>query len=187
MDNQADKTRAENRAARDPGQDPMVRMHCLELASRLPNVSHHTDVVRAAEDYLKFVGAAPTEPPMKSETEIRVSQLEHIARIAHEVNRAYCQALGDNSQPAWEDAPEWQRASARMGVDLHLSGDFGPEASHISWSNQKLAEGWKYGPVKDPENKEHPCLVPFADLPREQQAKDFLFRGVVHAFKKGGA
>lgn len=114
-------------------------------------------------------------------------KLERIARMAHEVNRAYCEALGDTTQPAWENAPAWQRESARMGVDLHLSGDFGPEASHISWANQKVNDGWVYGPVKDPEAKTHPCLVPFDQLPREQQAKDYLFRGVVHAFKKGGA
>lgn len=109
--------------------------------------------------------------------------LDAMARIAHEVNRAYCAALGDTSQPAWEDAPEWQRSSARMGVELHTMGDFGPEASHISWMSQKLSEGWVYGPVKDPELKQHPCIVPFADLPREQQAKDFIFRAVVHALK----
>jgi hypothetical protein len=33
-------------------------------------------------------------------------KLNAIARACHEVNRAYCQALGDNSQPAWEDGPE---------------------------------------------------------------------------------
>ena len=110
---------------------------------------------------------------------------EEIARACHEVNRAYCQALGDTSQPAWEDAPEWQRASARLGVELHMSGDHGPEASHESWMKQKLEEGWKYGPVKDPERKEHHCIVPFDQLPREQQAKDFLFRAVVHAMKHG--
>ncbi len=110
---------------------------------------------------------------------------EEIARACHEVNRAYCQALGDTSQLAWEDAPEWQRASARLGVELHVSGDHGPEASHASWMKQKLEEGWKYGPVKDPERKEHHCIVPFDQLPREQQAKDFLFRAVVHALKAG--
>ena len=110
---------------------------------------------------------------------------EEIARTCHEVNRAYCQALGDMSQPAWEDAPEWQRASARLGVELHVSGDHGPEASHESWMEQKLEGGWKYGPVKDPERKEHHCIVPFDQLPREQQAKDFLFRAVVHSLKDG--
>ena len=109
--------------------------------------------------------------------------LDKIAQVAHEVNRAYCHALGDNSQPSWEDAPEWQRSSARMGVDLHLMGDFGPEASHIAWMKNKLDEGWRYGLVKNPETKEHPCIVPFDDLPVEQQAKDYIFRAVVHSLR----
>lgn len=108
---------------------------------------------------------------------------EQMARVAHEVNRAYCQALGDETQPAWGDAPGWQRESALLGVEFHLSGDHGPEASHESWWAQKRADGWVYGPVKDPEAKTHPCCVPFSELPREQQAKDFIFRAVVHALK----
>ena len=110
--------------------------------------------------------------------------LDKIARICHEVNRAYCQALGDDSQPSWEDAPAWQRESARMGVDLHLMGNFGPEASHISWMNNKIADGWTYGEVKDSEAKTHPCIKQFSQLPREQQAKDYIFRAIVHAFKE---
>lgn len=107
-----------------------------------------------------------------------------IARVAHEINRAYCASLGDTSQPAWENAPEWQKTSALVGVDMHLAKpDATPEQSHESWLAQKLAEGWKYGPVKDVEKKEHPCYVPYADLPAEQKAKDYLFRGVVHALK----
>ena len=110
--------------------------------------------------------------------------LDPIARVCHEVNRAYCEAIGDNSQPSWEDAPEWQRISARVGVDLHSSGDVGPEASHISWMKQKIDEGWVYGPTKDAEAKTHPCIVAFDRLSREQQAKDYIFRAVVHALRK---
>ena len=107
-----------------------------------------------------------------------------IAKVCHEVNRAYCQALGDNSQPKWEDAPDWQKSSAELGVKLHSENpDAGPEASHASWMAQKLAEGWEYGPTKDPEAKRHPCIIPFNGLPVEQQAKDFIFRAVVHALK----
>lgn len=113
--------------------------------------------------------------------------VEHIARVAHEVNRAYCQALGDHSQPAWEDAPEWQRQSALNGVVLHCQAiDHGPEASHESWMAEKIAAGWVYGPEKRPDLKQHHCLVPFADLPREQQAKDYIFRAVVHALRSKG-
>jgi len=108
---------------------------------------------------------------------------EIIARVCHEVNRAYCQALGDMSQPTWEEAPDWQRVSARGGVAFHTSGDHGPAASHVSWMAQKEAEGWKYGPVKDAEKKEHPCYLPYEELPAEQRAKDYIFRAIVHAMR----
>lgn len=102
--------------------------------------------------------------------------------MAHEVNRAYCQALGDTSQPAWEDAPEWQRISAAGGVAFHLANpSAGPDHSHNNWLAEKRTAGWKFGPVKDAEKKEHPCFVPYEELPVEQKAKDYLFRGVVHA------
>lgn len=108
---------------------------------------------------------------------------EQIARVCHEVNRAYCQSLGDLSQPVWEDAPQWQKDSAMLGVKLHTEKNVGPEASHESWMAQKVAEGWVYGPVKDAEAKMHHCIVPFDMLPPEQQAKDFIFRAVVHALR----
>lgn len=108
---------------------------------------------------------------------------DQVARVAHEVIRAYCESQGDFSYPAWEDAPSWQLESAMVGVNLHWDKDVGPEASHEAWMAHKLAEGWKYGPNKDPENKLHPCLVPFDQLPKEEQVKDFLFRAVVHALR----
>lgn len=108
--------------------------------------------------------------------------VERIARVAHEANRAYCQTLGDDSQPPWDEAPEWQKASARAGVRFHFENpDAPPHASHESWLEQKRRDGWRYGPIKDPEKKEHPCMVPFNDLPLEQQQKDALFSGVVNA------
>lgn len=108
-------------------------------------------------------------------------EIEKIAKACHEVNRAYCLSLGDASQPAWEDAPQWQKDSVILGVKLHVNNpNVGQQASHESWMDQKIADGWKYGPTKDPEAKIHPCIVPFEKLPVEQQAKDFIFRAVVH-------
>jgi len=108
--------------------------------------------------------------------------VEEIARVCHQVNRAYCQALGDMSQPTWEEAPAWQRESAQTGVMLHTAfPNAGPEQSHESWMAQKVREGWAYGEVKDAEKKTHPCIVPFNQLPKEQQAKDFIFREIVHS------
>jgi hypothetical protein len=103
-----------------------------------------------------------------------------IARLAHEVNRAYCTALGDASQPAWEDAPQWQRDSAINGVKFHLANPgTTPEGSHASWLAEKEAAGWIYGEVKDAEKKTHPCMLPYAELPQAQRVKDYLFGAVV--------
>lgn len=109
------------------------------------------------------------------------AQIIAIAAGVHEINRAYCLALGDSSQLAWDEAPEWQIDSAIKGVEFHLANpDANASDSHTSWFAQKVADGWKYGPVKDAEKKEHPCMVTFAELPREQQAKDHLFKAAVH-------
>lgn len=101
-------------------------------------------------------------------------ELERCAQAAHEINRIYCAALGDASQVPWENAPEWQRESAREGALGVLQGNT-PEQSHESWSAHKLKDGWKHGPLKNPERKEHPCLVPYSELPEHQRAKDVLF------------
>src|SRR5262245_3207520 len=107
-------------------------------------------------------------------TEYNRFLVERIARVCHAVNRAYCEAMGDWTLPAWEDAPAWMRESARKGVEFHFDHpDAAPSASHEAWMNHKLAEGWRYGEEKDPEAKTHPCLVPFDLLPLTQQAKDF--------------
>ena len=105
-----------------------------------------------------------------------------IARVAHEVNRAYCASLGDMSQPAWGDAPLWQQDSAIQGV-LAILGNPAttPEQSHEGWTAVKVADGWVYGPVKDAEAKTHPCLVSYSELPREQRTKDYLFGAVVRS------
>lgn len=113
-----------------------------------------------------------------------MENIDKIARVCHEANRACCEAFGDTTQVAWEDAPEWQRESARLGVLFHLGGEHGPEASHLNWMQQKIVEGWTYGVEKNPELKTHPCMVPFAKLPREQQAKDFIFRAIVLAMRE---
>jgi hypothetical protein len=106
-----------------------------------------------------------------------------VARIAHEINRAYCSAIGDHSQLAWEDAPDWQKDSAIKGVEFQLANDATPEQTHESWMAQKLSEGWKYGPVKDAGKREHPCIMPYDGLPTEQRIKDYLFKAVVHSTK----
>lgn len=46
------------------------------------------------------------------------------------------------------------------------------EAVHDSWAAERIATGWTYGPKRDDEKKQHPCLVPYEDLPEGEQAVD---------------
>jgi len=111
-------------------------------------------------------------------------QVVDVAKICHEANKAYCETLGDFSQPDWEGAPEWQRSSAIKGVEFNIKNPTAPaSASHDCWLEQKKAEGWEYGPIKDPIKKLHPCFVPYEKLPKAQKAKDHLFKNIVAVFK----
>lgn len=102
------------------------------------------------------------------------------AKAAHEVNRVYCLALGDESQLAWEHAPPWQINSAIHSVEAIIKNpNRPPSASHETWMKEKKDTGWKYGPVKDPDKKEHPCIVAYDDLPIDQRMKDTIFLAVV--------
>lgn len=100
--------------------------------------------------------------------------LEACAQACHEVNRAYCRALGDYSQLPWDHAPDWQKKSAIDGMKGALEGNT-PEQQHEQWLADKVRDGWTHGIVKNAEEKTHPCLVSYDKLPPEQQAKDHLF------------
>ena len=36
---------------------------------------------------------------------------------------------------------------------------------HETWVQIRLKEGWKLGPRRDDDHREHPCLVSYAELP----------------------
>lgn len=111
--------------------------------------------------------------------------IEQVAQICHDGNKSLCEVNGDQSQKIWADAEQWQRDSAIAGVKFTLENpNAGADAQHNSWMADKLNDGWKYGNVKNPETKEHPCIVPYDELPSEQQAKDYLFKGIVNSLSK---
>lgn len=115
-------------------------------------------------------------------TGIDEEKLEKMAKVCHEANRAFCESIGDTSQKSWEQAEQWQKDSAIEGVKFRLlNPDAPPSAQHNNWMRQKLEAGWVYGETKDAEKKTHHCIVPFENLPPDQQKKDHLFQGIVKA------
>jgi len=109
---------------------------------------------------------------------------EKIAEICHEMNKTFCEMLGDFSQVSWSDTQEGIKRSATDGVLFRLSNqDATPEDMHGNWVKFKTEDGWSYGEAKSLEHKTHPCLVPYSMLPKLQRAKDDLFSLMVNTFK----
>lgn len=44
--------------------------------------------------------------------------------------------------------------------------------AHEIWARQRIDDGWTYGPKRDDDKKEHPCLVPYDDLPESEKEYD---------------
>jgi hypothetical protein len=44
--------------------------------------------------------------------------------------------------------------------------------THEVWSQQRLAEGWRYGTTRNDTTKKHPCLVAYEDLPESEKEYD---------------
>lgn len=107
--------------------------------------------------------------------------IEEIAEVCHEANRALQLLAGEDPSPHFREAPSWQIDSALEGVSAALEGQTS-EQLHESWCRYKIADGWVYGKVKDAAAKTHPCLVPYPELPVKQRLKDAVFRGIVAAF-----
>ena len=46
------------------------------------------------------------------------------------------------------------------------------ENTHDVWASGRMKDGWKYGPRRDDEKKETPCLVAYQELPNSEKEYD---------------
>jgi RyR domain-containing protein len=98
--------------------------------------------------------------------------------ICHNVVKALNDSRGEFTV-SWDES----RASTMQGVIAILDNPLlTPEQSHQSWMDFKVAQGWKFGPNKDPVAKTHPLMIPYSELPKEQQVKDAIFGAIVRTF-----
>jgi len=58
---------------------------------------------------------------------------------------------------------------------------------HENWCQRKKDHGWRYGPEKDPDQKTHPALLPWEELPEGEREKnrDFI-RGLPELLARAG-
>lgn len=106
--------------------------------------------------------------------------IPEIAEVAHEVNRALCKAFGDDSQLPWLETTLENKDASITQVEFTLANpDATPEDQHNEWMRKKLANGWKFGPVKDTYAKTHPDLVLYSQLSDAKKSKDYAYGAVV--------
>jgi len=108
-----------------------------------------------------------------------------IAAVCHEANRRLTLLVADVPvQPSWEECGEDMQQSSVRGVEFAIANpDASPSAQHDAWMQERIAQGWKLGPVKNVETKEHPALVPYESLPEGTRRKDALFKNIVAALR----
>lgn len=46
------------------------------------------------------------------------------------------------------------------------------ENVHDVWAEERIRSGWTYGPNRNDEKKENPCLVPYNELPESEKEYD---------------
>ena len=85
------------------------------------------------------------------------------------------------------DAPvvpeQWHRREAEFRAQFRdvIAQQVGPdrkadpESLHDDWVRAYEVMGWTYGPVRDPEAKTHPDMLPFDALEPRERDKDAVF------------
>jgi len=46
--------------------------------------------------------------------------------------------------------------------------------AHDLWATQRMSDGWVWGPERNDPQKQHPCLVPYEELPESEKEYDRL-------------
>jgi len=108
-----------------------------------------------------------------------MGQVNAIAKMCHEVNRAYTAAIREPLKH-WHELEEQDKNIVIEHVAfLIINVDADVKAWHDAWVSKMIVAGWKYDAKRSLKNKTHEHLKPFHHLPEKQQVKDALFHSVV--------
>jgi ryanodine receptor 2 len=72
-----------------------------------------------------------------------------------------------NYQPKPIDTTAIELSPEILKLTEHLA-----ENAHDIWAAQRLSDDWTYGPERNDQQKKHPCLIPYADLPDSEKQYD---------------
>lgn len=82
-----------------------------------------------------------------------------------------------------KDFPVWWAAKTYKPAPIDTTNVVLPEditglteklaaSTHDIWAQNRLDQGWTYGKYRDDEEKRHPCLVPYENLPEGEKKYD---------------
>jgi len=63
-------------------------------------------------------------------------------------------------------------SSVQMSSELMALAETLARNVHENWASDRIKQGWKYGAERNDDKKEHPCLIPYEDLPEEEKEYD---------------
>jgi ryanodine receptor 2 len=63
-------------------------------------------------------------------------------------------------------------SEVKLTPDLLVLTELLAENVHDTWAAQRITEGWTLGPERNEAEREHPCLVPYRELPEMEKEYD---------------
>ena len=75
----------------------------------------------------------------------------------------------------------------KLSTELIKLTEILSENTHKVWANARIENGWTYGPHRNDDLKETPCLVPYKQLPDSEKEYDrILSINILKVIKKLG-
>jgi serine/threonine protein kinase len=81
-------------------------------------------------------------------------------------------AMAADKADRFNDARELAAAIQQVQTGAEIVLEQLAEAVHIAYVEERQAQGWRYGPVRDDVRKENPTLIPYSDLSEEEKDMD---------------
>jgi len=60
----------------------------------------------------------------------------------------------------------------KLSPEIHDLTEALARNTHEVWAQERMAQGWRFGPERNDQRKEHPSLIPYEQLPEKEKVYD---------------
>ena len=60
----------------------------------------------------------------------------------------------------------------KLSPEIHDLTEALARNTHEVWAQERMAQGWRFGPARNDQRKEHPSLIPYEQLPEKEKVYD---------------